>query len=331
MQRALEKALSPVSEAEAFQQVMLERTGALMKEAERSGDADRLRDEGITEKAIIRLAQRIAGETDDLGQAWLELQNAMDIAVRVSQEGRVGSNHAEFVDEVLRRAAEKFRGGDAGGALAEVEAALVEADAQKQRLLASGVEYALLEGETAKAARLLVVSSDLEAGGAADFETLRKLQDHYYESGRDKGINQDLDLSIELARIVVERASGPDQSGNALQDLGIARYSRGERESGTARLEEAVAAYRAALEERTRERVPLKWAMTQMNLGNALKVLGERESGTARLEEAVAADDQQNVVDVKSSLRLIIAPAVCKQTLLRTVMPEDEDARQARK
>ena len=63
----------------------------------------------------------------------------------------------------------------------------------------------------------------------------------------------------------------------------------GERESGTARLEEAVAAYRAALEERTRERVPLQWATTQNNLGNALATLGERESGTARLEEAVAA------------------------------------------
>ena len=65
--------------------------------------------------------------------------------------------------------------------------------------------------------------------------------------------------------------------------------SLGERESGTARLEEAVAAYRAALEERTRERVPLDWATTQNNLGNALRTLGERESGTARLEEAVAA------------------------------------------
>ena len=63
----------------------------------------------------------------------------------------------------------------------------------------------------------------------------------------------------------------------------------GERESGTARLEEAVEAYRAALTEWTRERVPLDWAGTQNNLGNALGVLGERESGTARLEEAVAA------------------------------------------
>ena len=50
-----------------------------------------------------------------------------------------------------------------------------------------------------------------------------------------------------------------------------------------------MAAYRAALQERTRERVPLDWAMTQNNLGIALQRLGERESGTARLEEAVAA------------------------------------------
>jgi tetratricopeptide (TPR) repeat protein len=40
---------------------------------------------------------------------------------------------------------------------------------------------------------------------------------------------------------------------------------------------------------RTRERVPLDWAATQNNLGNALQTLGEREDGTGRLEEAVAA------------------------------------------
>jgi hypothetical protein len=57
---------------------------------------------------------------------------------------------------------------------------------------------------------------------------------------------------------------------------------------GTARLEEAVAAYRAALEEQARDRVPLDWAATQNNLGNALWMLGEQESGTARLKEAVA-------------------------------------------
>src|SRR5262249_40337423 len=47
--------------------------------------------------------------------------------------------------------------------------------------------------------------------------------------------------------------------------------------------------YHAALEERTRERVPLDWAVTQTNLGGALQTLGQREGGTARLQEAVAA------------------------------------------
>ncbi len=35
--------------------------------------------------------------------------------------------------------------------------------------------------------------------------------------------------------------------------------------------------------------MPLDWALTQMDLGNALERLGGRESGTARLEEAVGA------------------------------------------
>src|SRR4029077_2636485 len=75
----------------------------------------------------------------------------------------------------------------------------------------------------------------------------------------------------------------------AQNSLGRALRKLGERENSTLRLGEAVAAYRDALKEWTRERAPLGWATTQNNLGNALQTLGARESGTARLEEAVAA------------------------------------------
>jgi hypothetical protein len=51
----------------------------------------------------------------------------------------------------------------------------------------------------------------------------------------------------------------------------------------TARLEEAIVAYRAALEERTRARVPLDSAMTQNNLGTALSALGQRTEVIAPL------------------------------------------------
>jgi hypothetical protein len=56
------------------------------------------------------------------------------------------------------------------------------------------------------------------------------------------------------------------------KNLGSALETLGEREVGTARLELAVKAHRAVLEELTRERVPLDWAAAQNDLGNALRV-----------------------------------------------------------
>src|SRR5271166_5278947 len=90
------------------------------------------------------------------------------------------------------------------------------------------------------------------------------------------------------ARGMDARAGSARLGDDADESRQCARDARGAgKRHGAA--EEAVAAYRAALEEWTRERVPLDWAMTQMNLGTALKTLGERETGTARLDEAVAA------------------------------------------
>jgi tetratricopeptide (TPR) repeat protein len=71
--------------------------------------------------------------------------------------------------------------------------------------------------------------------------------------------------------------------------LGTTMAGLGEQEMGIAWFEEAIAAYRAALQERTRDRVPLDWATTQTNVGTALAMFGERENNTVQLEEAVAA------------------------------------------
>jgi hypothetical protein len=78
-------------------------------------------------------------------------------------------------------------------------------------------------------------------------------------------------------------------------NLGIALSTLGERESGTARLEEAVKAYRAALEERTRERVSLDWANAQHGLGYALAALAKRQGNAMLMEEALA--DMRGAVD----------------------------------
>ncbi len=60
----------------------------------------------------------------------------------------------------------------------------------------------------------------------------------------------------------------------------------GERESGTAKLEEAVAAFRDALKEYTRARVPLEWAKSTGNQGVALMHLAERTRDAALAETA---------------------------------------------
>jgi tetratricopeptide (TPR) repeat protein len=116
------------------------------------------------------------------------------------------------------------------------------------------------------------------------------------------------------ARVPLKWADTQSNLGHALRILG-------ERESGTARLEEAVAAYREALQENTRARVPLEWAKAQMNLGTALWHLGEREGGTARLEEAVAAFRealQENTRARRSSgptaLAIRALPSCCSPT-----------------
>jgi hypothetical protein len=70
-------------------------------------------------------------------------------------------------------------------------------------------------------------------------------------------------------------------------NLGLALWRLGERESGTGKLEEAVAAFREALKERTRERVPLQWAMSLGNQGVAMIRLAERKKNSAMAKTAL--------------------------------------------
>src|SRR5205823_968635 len=82
---------------------------------------------------------------------------------------------------------------------------------------------------------------------AAWLPEFRKHYNTYYEDGETKGINFSLSVAIELARVMLATAHDSAERGTAALLLGNALRALGERESGTARLEEAVAAYRAAL------------------------------------------------------------------------------------
>jgi tetratricopeptide (TPR) repeat protein len=97
---------------------------------------------------------------------------------------------------------------------------------------------------------------------------------------------------IAQVRSLVQSREGvwnPETLAGVQFSLAIALTLDGEQSGKNEPLAESIELYRKVLDEYPRARVPLDWAMTQNNLGNALSSLGERESGTARLEEAVAA------------------------------------------
>jgi tetratricopeptide (TPR) repeat protein len=102
-------------------------------------------------------------------------------------------------------------------------------------------------------------------------------------------------LDLAAAAMLFDRAAetvGPYDEEAALRHVESAArawYEHGRDKGDNTALLSSIARWQRLLAATSRKRVPLDWALTQMNLGAALVTLGEREPGIARLEEAVAA------------------------------------------
>jgi tetratricopeptide (TPR) repeat protein len=118
-------------------------------------------------------------------------------------------------------------------------------------------------------------SQRIEAAMAADEAGLARVDLRYRDAAA---------LYAEAAELV------PFDAGAAWGyrlDQGKVLYDLGKEFGDNAALREAISVYEQALALASRNRVPLDWAMTQNNLGNALLYLGESKGDTALLEEAV--------------------------------------------
>jgi tetratricopeptide (TPR) repeat protein len=193
------------------------------------------------------------------------------------------------------------------GELAKADALLADVETEQRRALdrlaVNAAETSARRGEIALIRLRYAEAATHFANAAAVFPPNSTYEDKrigyltrearaLYLQGAECGDNNALRASIGRFKRLVEmtpRERAPRDWVNVQNQLGNVLWSLGERESGTAKLEEAVFAFREALKEQTRERVPLQWAMTQNNLGSVLWRLGERESGTAMLEEAAFA------------------------------------------
>jgi tetratricopeptide (TPR) repeat protein len=164
-----------------------------------------------------------------------------------------------------------------------------ETSAQRGEIALTRLRYAEAAMHFAKAAAVFPPKSAHE-----DKRTsyLTNEANALYQQGDELGDNSALFSAIERRRQLAELITSkrpPLEWPGVQNSLGIALFTLGQRESGTARLEEAIAVHREVLREPIRESVPLEWAMAQSGLANALQVIGTRESGTTKLEQAVAA------------------------------------------
>ena len=226
---------------------------------------------------LERAQAKVAELSGELGTTTGMLQAALLI---IGEKEVPPEKRAERVVEIIERQKRT---------IAELRNASRGADPELDRLRDQAAA-ALEDGRLAEADELL---AELEA-----HEEELELEDQALAAAATKAQRGDVALiqlryldAAEYFRSAAQKVprSAEQVHLGYLDQAADALYRQGDEFGDNAALEEAVAAYRAALEERTRERVPLDWATTQNNLGTALSTLGERESGTARLDEAVTA------------------------------------------
>ncbi len=289
----------PVQRAKALSDVVAEKVLAAL---DARGETARAAEAGVERRTLFELARRLKpDEMLDFDQAVAEVAAAVETAIEVSETGARGSNLDALVDTVLAAVGIKTRDGDIEGAAREADQGFAEwerAEAERRAvsvqsgiaLLEAGIRQNVLRRDARAVAHRVerIAALTCPDDASARFEAMHERQHAFYARGRDKGVNFDLLVAIEIARLGLASALNAAQHGATLVVLGDALLgwvSARAAPPGSRRRSPPIARPNGT----HRERVPLNWATTQNNLGNALLRLGERESGTARLEEAVAA------------------------------------------
>lgn len=258
-------------------------THLLVKQMEKA-----IRDLALREGMVIGIARRIAEGVEDFDTALRELERAIGIAARLERESKLPSNSGDQITRVLAELSRLNGENRLDDGASMVMDAFDRLEAERARLIEIGLEQDILRRNVEGTAKW-VVTQVLTEHAVGRFPALRAEWERWYERGRDKGLNFDLEVSVHLARASLTHASDADDRGAGENDLGLALKILGDRRGSEDLLHQAITAYRAALTERTQDRVPLGWAMTQNNLGTALKTLGERRGDEDLLDQAVAA------------------------------------------
>ncbi|MBF9044794.1 tetratricopeptide repeat protein [Rhodobacterales bacterium HKCCE4037] len=252
----------------------------------------------LSEALAVALAYKYAeGNPTDLKGALAGLEAAFDTAARERDRGALPSNLGEAVDRIIAEVNALNDAGDIDAADAAIQAELDRRMEERERQLAE--DHRLLDTAIAQS----VLSGNADAFAARQLQLIRldapSTEDQFHGlhsravelAQKGERTASQFPLRAALAAFVKCREIAPTRElqgwadnsrGNVLRNLGT-------RTGDPDTLRQAIDAYRAALEVRTREASELDWAMTQNNLGIALRNLGTRTGDPETLREAIEA------------------------------------------
>jgi hypothetical protein len=217
----------------------------------------------VAEGFIHEMAKKVAADPNlDLEGMKHAVRNAIEIYEKEIAGGQTQTNIDAIVDQALARSRSLVDAGKSGLARAALRKAVEtmrREEEERHERYAAGVTalynrerdigFASYDAEAAAQAIILLAEAIHGANATMVARSLNSEAATLYEYGRDRGSNVHLVALIMLRRKLLEAASSEDERGISQENLGTALATLGERESGTARLEEAVAAYHDALQD----------------------------------------------------------------------------------
>jgi hypothetical protein len=217
------------------------------------GEDPSIPDENLA-SALIKVAEDYKRLKAQVGALNLDNPTARRLVEQAKAE--IDTGHFAHAHELLRQATEAQVAAAQGARKLKAQAQAAEEAQMLGAASSTSAEgdVALTERHYTEAADLFAQAAGYVPPGHADerLSYLDRQADALYRQGAEKGDNAALKQSIETWYLLLQqrpRERVPWQWAETQNSLGVALARLGERESGTARLEEAVAAYRAALEE----------------------------------------------------------------------------------
>ena len=255
---------------------------------------------GVSEEFLVGLVQRYIPEISDIGTAIKEILNALQAAADLKAQSKLPTNFDEAINAVLERVAQLNDQGDFDAGQRTIDDELAAMDEEDERrkagrlkLLTTAITQARIRRSVDDAVRYILAQVELEFGlGEAASKRLFEIRGEWFERGRDKGLNFDLEVVVSLDRHLVESTDSDQQPlkwATYLANSSAPLHTLGYRETNNKYLYEGVKVNLLALRKFSKSDNPLEWGTTINNLGNALSTIGEREEKIIFLKMAAVA------------------------------------------